>query len=222
MRLIKATEGLDATGRLTPLSLTIEDDRITNISKTANTAEDVFILPALVNAHDHARPLRSSSVGGFGKPLEAWLHRLVFMAPVDPYLATLAPLACAALGGQGAVMIHHVRPIGLTDYVTEVIQMARAVRDVGVRVAFGVGMRDRNPVVYGTHDQVLACLERRRGLKSKRASYPGQWYPPRKNWRAWMPWQRRWAGQCSMCNMRLMVRNGVRMNFGRQLPKHLP
>ena len=57
------------------------------------------------------------------------------------YLATLAPLARAALGGQGAVMIHHVRPIGLTDYVTEVIQMARAARDVGVRVAFGVGMR---------------------------------------------------------------------------------
>ena len=181
MRLINATEGLDATGRLTPLSLTIEDDRITNISKNANTAEDVIILPALVNARDHARPLRSSSVGGFGKPLEAWLHRLAFMAPVDPYLATLAPLARAALGGQGAVMIHHVRPIGLTDYVTEVVQMARAARDVGVRVAFGVGMRDRNPLVYGAHDQVLTCLDDQR----------------------------------SMCNMPPMVRNGVRMSFGR-------
>jgi cytosine/adenosine deaminase-related metal-dependent hydrolase len=159
MHLINATEGLDATGRLTPLSLTIENDRITNISKNANKAEDVIILPALVNAHDHARPLRSSSVGGFGKPLEAWLHRLAFMAPVDPYLATLAPLARAALGGQGAVMIHHVRPIGLTDYVTEVVQMARAARDVGVRVAFGVGMRDRNPLIYGAHDHVLACLD---------------------------------------------------------------
>jgi cytosine/adenosine deaminase-related metal-dependent hydrolase len=141
MRLINATEGLDATGRLSPLSITIEDDRITKISKITNKTEDLIILPALVNAHDHARPLRSSSVGGFGKPLEAWLHRLAFMAPVDPYLATLAPLARAALGGQGAVMIHHVRPIGLTDYVTEGIQMARAARDVGVRVAFGVGMR---------------------------------------------------------------------------------
>ena len=159
MRLINATEGLDATGRLSPLSLTIEDDRITKIKKITNKTEDLIILPALVNAHDHARPLRSSSVGGFGKPLEAWLHRLALMAPVDPYLATLAPLARAALGGQGAVMIHHVRPIGLTDYVTEVVQMARAARDVGVRVAFGVGMRDRNPLVYGPHDQVLACLD---------------------------------------------------------------
>ena len=151
MRLINATKGLDATGRRTPLSLTIEDDGITTISKNANTAEDAIILPALVNAHDHARPLRSSSVGGFGKPLEAWLHRLAFMLPVDPYPATLAPLARAALGGQGAVIIHHVRSIGLTDYITKIVQMARAVRDVGVRVAFGVGMLDRNLLVYGAH-----------------------------------------------------------------------
>ncbi|MGI9128511.1 MAG: hypothetical protein ACR2IG_09880 [Roseomonas sp.] len=43
MRLINATEGLDATGRFTPFSLTIEDDRITKVSKTENTAEDLII-----------------------------------------------------------------------------------------------------------------------------------------------------------------------------------
>ena len=147
MRVINATEGLDATGRKTQLSLAIEGGRITRIGAAGDTPEDVIILPALVNAHDHARPLRSSSVGGFGKPLETWLHRLAMMAPVDPYLATLAPLARAALGGQGAVMIHHVRAMGLTDYMTEAGAMARAARDVGVRVAFGIGMRDCNPLV---------------------------------------------------------------------------
>jgi cytosine/adenosine deaminase-related metal-dependent hydrolase len=159
MRLINATEGLDATGRQIQVSLGIEDGRIARIADATGGAEDIIVMPALVNAHDHARPLRASSVGAFGKPLETWLHRLAMMAPVDPYLATLAPLARAALGGQGAVMIHHVRAMGLTDYVTETEAMARAARDVGVRVALGIGMRDCNPLVYGAHDQLLADLE---------------------------------------------------------------
>ena len=159
MRLINATEGLDATGRKIQVSLGIEDGRIARIADATGAAEDIIVMPALVNAHDHARPLRASSVGAFGKPLETWLHRLAMMAPVDPYLATLAPLARAALGGQGAVMIHHVRAMGLTDYVTETEAMARAARDVGVRVALGIGMRDCNPLVYGAHDQLLADLE---------------------------------------------------------------
>ena len=159
MRLINAAEGLDATGRKTQFSLGIEDGRITRIADAIGVAQDIIVMPALVNAHDHARPLRSSSVGAFGKPLEIWLHRLAMMAPVDPYLATVAPLARAALGGQGAVMIHHVRAMGLTDYVTETEAMARAARDTGVRVALGIGMRDCNPLVYGAHDQLLADLE---------------------------------------------------------------
>ena len=96
MRVINATEGLDATGRKTQLGITIEEGRITRIGAAGDKPEDVIIMPALINAHDHARPLRSSSIGGFGKPLETWLHRLAMMAPVDPYLATLAPLARAA------------------------------------------------------------------------------------------------------------------------------
>ena len=76
MRVINATEGLDATGRKTRLSLAIEGGRMTRIGAAADTPEDVIILPALVNAHDHARPLRSSSVGGFGKPLETWLRQV--------------------------------------------------------------------------------------------------------------------------------------------------
>lgn len=159
MRVITATEALDATGRKTKVRFEIAEGRISRIADAAGAAEDIIVMPTLVNAHDHARPLRASSVGAFGKPLETWLHRLAMMAPVDPYLATVAPLARAALGGQGAVMIHHVRAMGLTDYVTETEAMARAARDVGVRVALGIGMRDCNPLVYGAHDELLAILE---------------------------------------------------------------
>ncbi len=37
--------------------------------------------------------------------------------------------------------------------------MARAARDVGVRIALGIGLRDRNPLVYGDHGPVLDALD---------------------------------------------------------------
>jgi cytosine/adenosine deaminase-related metal-dependent hydrolase len=132
-------------------------------------------MPALVNAHDHARPLRTSSIGGFGKPLEIWLHRLALLGPVDPYLGALAPLARAALGGQGAAMIHYTRPMGLTDLATEAGEVARAARDVGVRIAFGIGMRDQNPLVYGDETPVLNALD-----ETVRAEVEGRFLGPMK------------------------------------------
>ncbi len=164
MRTLAARHGFDAQGAIRDLAITIADGRIAALEAAtapgaAAVSEDTVVLPALANAHDHARPLRPSSVGGFNKPLETWLHRLALLAPVDPYLATLAPLARAALGGQGAVMIHQVRPTGLTDYPTEAEAMARAARDVGVRIALGIGLRDRNPLVYGDHAAVLDALD---------------------------------------------------------------
>lgn len=159
-RIIASRAGLDARGSRGGLALTIEDGVIAAIADDSSPGlPDTILMPALVNAHDHARPMRNSSVGGFGKPLEIWLHRLALLAPVDAYLAALAPLARAALGGQGAVMVHCVRPQGLTDLPAEATQVARAARDVGVRIAFGVGMRDQNPLVYGPADPVMAALE---------------------------------------------------------------
>ncbi|MFA6964419.1 amidohydrolase family protein [Bosea sp. (in: a-proteobacteria)] len=160
MRQITAGHAFDARRSLGDTTFTLDSGSIATIAPAASPPhDDIVVLPALVNAHDHARTIRTSSVGGFARPLEQWLHRLALFAPVDPYLATLAPLGRAALGGQGAVMIHHVRPMGLTDLPTEAAAMARAARDIGVRIAFGVGMRDQNPLVYGDHGPVLDELD---------------------------------------------------------------
>ncbi|MEX1166932.1 MAG: hydrolase, partial [Hydrogenophaga sp.] len=43
-------------------------------------------LPALTNAHDHARAFRSATLGAFGQPLESWLPFLGVLPGVDPYL----------------------------------------------------------------------------------------------------------------------------------------
>ena len=138
-------------------AIRIDGQRIASV-EPATGAEPLFALPPLANAHDHARPTRSSSFGTSGKPLETWLHWLALLPPVDPYLATAVSLARSTLGGAGSVMVHYTRAQGLTDYVTEAKEVARAARDVGVRVGFAPALRDRNPLVYGPSEPILAAL----------------------------------------------------------------
>ena len=129
-------------------------------------------MPALINAHDHARPLSPTSFGGAGKPLETWLLRLAAMPAIDPYLGAVAAFGRAARGGAASVMAHYVRPHGPMPLIEEAREVARAAEDVGVRVAFALFMRDRNPLVYGPPDSVLAGLspEARRVVE---AQFPG-------------------------------------------------
>jgi cytosine/adenosine deaminase-related metal-dependent hydrolase len=137
----------------------IENDRVHAVVETsAADGESLFVLPALVNAHDHGRPVRMSSFGSSGKPLETWLQYQALIPSVDPYLAAIVALSRSALGGVGVVMMHLTRAQGLTDLPTEATAIARAAREVGLRVGFAVAMRDRNPLVYGPSEQVLATL----------------------------------------------------------------
>jgi len=139
--------------------ITIADGLISSVGPAPAPAVDPIVaLPALVNAHDHGRAVRSSSIGAGGKPLEAWLHYLALFPSVDPYLAAAVALSRSALGGVGTVMVHYTRAQGFTDLPTEATEVARAARDVGVRVGFAVSMKDRNPLVYGPSEPVLAAL----------------------------------------------------------------
>ena len=55
-------------------------------------------------------------------------------------------------------MAHYTRVQGLTDFPTEARAVAKAARDVGIRVALAVHCRDLNPLVYDPHDKLLADL----------------------------------------------------------------
>jgi cytosine/adenosine deaminase-related metal-dependent hydrolase len=125
---------------------------------SAPSTDRLLAMPALVNAHDHGRAIRTSSIGADAKPLESWLHYLALFPSVDPYLAAAMAFSNSALGGAGTVMVHYTRAQGLTDLPTEAAEVARAARDVGVRAGFAVSMKDRNPLVYGDSESLLAAL----------------------------------------------------------------
>src|SRR5579862_7134444 len=153
--LIEAADLPVASGR----QIQIQDGRLHAVAQiAAKDAEPLFVMPALVNAHDHGRPIRTASFGAGGKPLETWLQYQALIPSVDPYLAGVVALSRSALGGVGVVMMHLTRPQGLTDLPSEAAALARAARDVGVRVGFAVSMRDRNPLVYGPSEPILAAL----------------------------------------------------------------
>jgi cytosine/adenosine deaminase-related metal-dependent hydrolase len=140
-------------------TIAIEGDRIASVVAGATpSGKPLLALPALVNAHDHGRAVRTSSIGADAKPLESWLHYLALFPSVDPYLAAAMTFANSALGGAGTVMVHYTRAQGFTDLPTEAAEVARAARDVGVRAGFAVSMKDRNPLVYGPTEPVLAAL----------------------------------------------------------------
>jgi|TARA_B110000503_G_scaffold142860_1_gene241310 cytosine/adenosine deaminase-related metal-dependent hydrolase len=119
----------------------------------------LLAIPALADAHNHARPLSSTSFGCGDKPLETWLLQLAVMPSVDAYSAAAASFARSLRGGVTSVMVHLTRPMGLMSLPDEAREIARAAHDVGVSIGFAIAMRDRNPLVYGDHAMVLEGLD---------------------------------------------------------------
>jgi 5-methylthioadenosine/S-adenosylhomocysteine deaminase len=138
--------------------ITMAAERVTALAPTAPAGTGLIALPGLCNAHDHARAVRATALGGFDKPLESWLMYLGVIPGVDAYVAAASSLARSALRGAGRVMIHYTREQGLVDPVSEARQVAKAARDVGVQAGFAVAMRDRNNIAYGDDAAVLAAL----------------------------------------------------------------
>jgi cytosine/adenosine deaminase-related metal-dependent hydrolase len=137
-------------------TVAIEGGRIAAVS--AGEGNGALVMPPLGNAHDHARIARLSQVGSYDVPLEAWLPYLTLLPAVDPYLSSAVSFARSARGGVGAVMAHYTRVQGLTDFPTEARAVAKAARDVGIRMALAVHCRDLNPLVYDPHEKLLADL----------------------------------------------------------------
>lgn len=142
-----------------PVTISIEGGRIAAIAPAPMPHGPArMAMPALVDAHNHARPLSTTSFGCGGKPLEQWLPQLAVMPPVDAYTAAAASFARSLRGGATAVMVHLTRAMGLKPLADEARDIARAAADVGVSIGLAISMRDRNPLIYGDHDGLLKGL----------------------------------------------------------------
>jgi len=74
----------------------LDAGRIATVRPDPGTGSGPFVLPALANAHDHARVVRLSQVGSYDVPLEAWLPYLALIPAVDPWLASAVAFGRAA------------------------------------------------------------------------------------------------------------------------------
>ena len=142
-----------------PVTISIENGHIAEIVPAATPDGPARLaMPSLADAHNHARPLSTTSFGCGGKPLEQWLPQLAVMPPVDAYTAAAASLARSVRGGATGVMVHLTRAMGQRPLPEEASEIARAAADVGVSIGFAISLRDRNPLIYGDHDELLNGL----------------------------------------------------------------
>ena len=115
------------------------------------------LLPALSNAHDHGRGLRTVAFGAGDDALEVWIAKLGLEPAVDPYLRAAVAFGRMALGGVG-ILNHCHNPQDPDALLVEAEAVARAASDVGVRVAFAVPIMGHNPIAYGDPEPLLAEL----------------------------------------------------------------
>lgn len=143
-----------------PVALTLEAGRIAAVAPLAAPppGRRLLAMPALADAHNHGRPISTTPFAASGKPLEAWLPRLAAMPPIEARLGGLGFFGHAALGGVGSVMIHQTRTSGLVPLADEVRELEQAAGTIGIQAAYAVSVRDRNPLVYGDGEPVLADM----------------------------------------------------------------
>lgn len=143
-----------------PVAILVDDGIIQAIDPAPAPPEGQqrLAMPSLADAHNHARPLSTTSFGCGNKPLEQWLPQLAVMPAVDAYTAAAASFARSLQGGATGVMVHLTRPMGYKPLPEEARDIARAAQDVGVSIGFALSMRDRNPLVYGDDQNILAAM----------------------------------------------------------------
>jgi cytosine/adenosine deaminase-related metal-dependent hydrolase len=115
-------------------------------------------LPALANAHDHGRGLRPSAHGVADEAVELWVPGTYALPALDPYLVAAVALGRMAESGVASIMHCHLfRPP--ERLMAEAEAVARAAREIGVRIAFAAPLRDRHPLGYGDDDAILGCMD---------------------------------------------------------------
>jgi len=119
---------------------------------------DTMIIPALANAHDHGRGLKTIAYGAFDTAVEAWVPATYTLPKLDPYAVAALAFARMACAGMTSIVHCHLSADPPT-LLAAAGAVSRAARDVGVRVGFVVPLRDRHRLGYGDDDAILAHMD---------------------------------------------------------------
>ena len=115
-----------------------------------------WVMPGFVNAHQHGKGMTSFQLGALDEPLELTRVQPVLQAKIPPYLDTLYAAQRMIEAGV-TTCLHYNSSRGPTQYESDVRDRMKAYREAGIRVSFGLDIRDRNHVVYGD-EEFLATL----------------------------------------------------------------
>ena len=134
--------------------------------KTAGRIDDVrsgrhlVAMPALANAHDHGRGLHHVAFGAKDQQFELWRPALYAHPPVDPYLNAALAYGRLARAGVGSGMHVH-SSILVHRLIDDAEAICRAARDVGIRLAFVVPLRDKQSLGHADDEELIALHDPR-------------------------------------------------------------
>ena len=100
--------------------------------------------------------MTSFQLGGLDEPLEVTRVKAAPQAKIPPYLDTLYAAQRMIEAGV-TTCLHYNSSRGPAEYERDVRDRIKAYREAGIRVSFGLDIRDRNHVVYGD-EEFLATL----------------------------------------------------------------
>jgi len=127
------------------------------VERLAKSQGSTLIMPPFANAHDHGRGVKTMAYGAVDAPLEAWFPATFALPPVDPYLVAAAAFCRMVRSGIASTVHCHLsrEPRSL---LLEAQAVSRAARDIGIRVAFVVPLRDRHRLGYAPDETILQLL----------------------------------------------------------------
>lgn len=137
-------------------AISFADGCITSVTASkAGAGKGLLALPALVDAHDHVRGLHHLGFGARDQTFEIWRSALYAQPPLDLYSNCALAFGRLAQAGVGSVM-HVYSSIKVDRMADDAETIARAARDVGVRLALVVPLRDTQTLGYADDETLLA------------------------------------------------------------------
>ena len=113
----------------------------------------LWVMPGFVNAHQHGKGVTNFQLGGSDEPFELSRVRGAPQARVPPHLDTLYA-ALRMIESGITTTFHYNASRGPDVYESDVRERLRAYKQAGLRVSFGLDIRNRNHLVYGDDDFV--------------------------------------------------------------------